>query len=119
MTNFSMWGANMYLLIGLLLFLAAGAVVVVALWTGLKVWMWRIRQRRAWAEYRRQSQRADGRRYPPFTGGVCDHCKRVSKKVYHPASGPRLCSSCYEMFWRQAERSSPQEERAQQEAKLP
>ena len=115
MANIRMWGVNIYLLIGLLLLLAAVAVVVAALWTGLKIWLWRIRQKRAWQAYRQKSRRADGQKYPPFTGGVCDQCGRVSKKVYHPVSGPRLCSPCYETYWRQAELLSQRSEETQQQ----
>ena len=54
-----MWGLNIYFLIGLLFLLAVVGVVIFTLWTGLKMWIWRIGQRRAWQAYRRQSRRAD------------------------------------------------------------
>ena len=119
MADLRMWGANIHLLLGLLLCLAAGAVALAALWTGLKIWIWRVLQRRAWQQYRRQNRRADGRPYPPFTGGVCDDCGRVSKKIYHPVSGPRLCSPCYETYWRQSELFSPRSQTAQPEETCP
>ena len=103
MGRLEMWALNIHLLIGGLIALAAGLVLLVILWTGLKIGIWRIQQRRAQKAYVRETRRADGRRYPPFFGGVCEKCGQVSKKIYHPVVGPRLCADCYESHWREAE----------------
>jgi len=98
-----MWGLNIYFLIGLLIVLAFAGVMFIALWTGLKMWLWRTRQRRSWQAYQRQSRRADGRPYPPASPGVCDQCGRTSKTIYLAPSAHGLCPPCYESYWRQAE----------------
>ena len=98
LTNF---GMNIYLGIGLAIVLGFLGCVVFAFWVGLRAWRWQAAQKRAQAKFRRTSRRADGKTYPPWTGGICDHCKRVRKKIYHPQHGPRLCTDCYERLWRE------------------
>jgi hypothetical protein len=102
-----MWAVNVYWLLGFLIALAALALVLVACWTGLKILIWHVRRRRALQEYVAGTYRADGKRYPPFTGGTCDGCGRVSRKIYYPENGPRLCSTCYERYWRENEAPDP------------
>jgi hypothetical protein len=101
--DLSMFGLNIYYLIGLLILLAAAGVMIVALWTVLKISIWRTRQRRAWHAYLRQSRRADGQLYPPAAPGICDQCGRTSKTIYHLPLGYRLCPTCYETYWRQTD----------------
>jgi len=92
---------NIYFLIGLLIFLAASSVLLIVFWSILKAWLWRIRQRRRQKQYYKQTHRADGRRYPPMAQGKCDQCGSTSKKIYYTETGPKLCSECYEVFWRE------------------
>jgi hypothetical protein len=77
-------------------------VVLAVVWTGLRASLFVIRQRRAQRVYRQRSRRADGKMYPPIISGVCDGCGRASK-VYYAESGEKLCATCYEASWRQAE----------------
>lgn len=107
------WVLNIYFLIGALVALAALFVLLIAGWTLLKIGIWRRRQRCAWQAYRQQTRRADGRMYPPVLGGVCDHCGRVSKKIYHPLTGPSLCAPCYERYWREQEGQRDEEKQPQ------
>jgi hypothetical protein len=108
MMNLNMWALNIYALIGFLLLLGAASVVLVAVWTGLKMGIWSYLRRRSRQAYLSRTRRADGQRYPPVAGGVCDHCHRVSKQIYYSRSGPRLCSPCYEAYWREEKAGASQ-----------
>jgi len=103
MTQLEMFGLNIYVIIGGLLVLAFASVVLVGVWTALRIWIFRARQRRAWAAHRRQTRRADGKMYPPIARGVCEACGQSSTRIYYPTSGPSLCAPCYEDFWRRTE----------------
>lgn len=107
MTQIEMWAQNIIFLIGALICLAVSGVLGVAAWIGLKVLIFRRRQRVAFEEYRRRSRRADGKPYPPRIGGVCGQCGRVKGVVYHLADGRMLCHDCYEAWWPQDERAGP------------
>lgn len=108
------------LLIGLLLFLLFGGTLLVVLYIGLRVWIFRARQRRARREYLKRTRRADGKHYPPQTGGVCDQCGRVKRVVYFLPAGEKLCHDCYEAWWPVAEgRSGQAEVRADRAAAAP
>jgi hypothetical protein len=96
-------GLNLFLLIGAAVLLGGISLVALAGWTGLRAWVWHVRQRRSRQRYRRRTFRADGQIYPSFSAGVCQECGRSSRKIYHPLTGERLCRICYERFWRQAE----------------
>ena len=105
--DLQMWAVNIYYLIGLHLFMGFWAVVLLALYIGLRMYLFSRRQRRSMAEYYRQTRRADRRMYPSFAGGICERCGSVRRKVYHLVSGERLCPECYEPFWRAAEGRGP------------
>ena len=96
-------GLNLFLLIGAAVLLGGVSLVALAGWTGLRAWIWHVRQRRSQQRYRRRTFRADGQIYPSVSQGVCQECGRSSRKIYHPLTGERLCPVCYERFWRQAE----------------
>ncbi|MEE9297262.1 MAG: hypothetical protein V3W34_20165 [Phycisphaerae bacterium] len=91
---------NLWLLISLLFLLVIALVLGLMLWTGIRVGLTVLAQRRAHAEYRKSSRRADGQPYPPYIEGVCSQCSRGNLRIYHPPSGERLCPECYERFWR-------------------
>ena len=90
-----MFGANIFVLIGLLLAAGVAVVVIVAAWTGLKIGLWRWRRQQGEAEERRRRIRPDGQPYPPASRGICGDCARVSETVYHQPDGSRLCAECY------------------------
>ena len=107
MAQLEMFGQNIFLILGALLVLAFGSLMLVVLWTGLRVWLFTVQQRRAQRACRRRTRRADGKMYPPAACGVCDACGRVGKAIYYPASGEKLCAPCYEDFWRRTEVREP------------
>lgn len=87
---------NMHFLIGLLIALAALLILMVGLWTILKVVIWRSRQKRAEAQEKRRKLQPDGTPYPPAAPGICQRCQQAHDAVYHLPSGQRLCRTCYE-----------------------
>jgi hypothetical protein len=84
-------GANIFLLIGLLI--ASGLVLFLLIggWTALKIVVWKRRQRHAQAEYRRQRVAPNGQPYPPASRGVCAQCGAYCGAVFHLTTGERLC----------------------------
>jgi hypothetical protein len=86
---------NLSLLVGLLIVLAVLIVTVIAAWTGMKVSIWRFRQKKAEQQERQRKLRPDGQPYPPAARGTCDECARSLDLVYHLPSGRRLCPTCY------------------------
>jgi hypothetical protein len=87
---------NIHLLIGLLFFLAVGAVALIVTWTGIKLYIWHVRERRERERLHREQFRPDGLPYPPASRGLCDRCGRSVEKVYYLSSGERLCPEDYE-----------------------
>ena len=98
-----MFATNIFLILGAVLLLCAGAIVVIALWTSAKIAIWHIRLRRAQRDYQERTFREDGGRYPPFIEGACERCGRGDSKVYHPQGQVGMCRVCYEAFWRAEE----------------
>lgn len=98
-----MWAQNIYWLIGFLIFGSFVLVVVIALYIGIRAYIFSAGQRRSLEEYHRRTRRADGKMYPPFAVGKCESCRRICKKIYFLKSGELLCPECYEPFWRKAE----------------
>lgn len=92
----SMFGGNIYLLIGLLMMLALALLVIIALWTSIKIWLGHMALRRAERQRRCDRFRSDGKPYPPASRGICHRCGRSVPKVYHLPSGERLCPDDYE-----------------------
>ncbi len=91
----TMFGLNMYFLIGLLLAVAIVLALIIAICTALKIWLWRNKRLRAEREVRQVRYRPDGQLYPPASRGLCDRCSQAYDKVYHLPSGKRLCPDCY------------------------
>ena len=91
-----MFGQNIWLLIGILFFVLFGAVLLIAAWTGVKVWLFRRDQARGKIEAEQSKSDADGGPLPPSSPGICQQCGKVRDKVYHLPSGDRLCAACYQ-----------------------
>jgi len=89
---------NIWLLIGLLLFAAFVVLMIITLWTLLKMWLWRASKRRADQERHDLKYRADGKPYPPAGRGFCDNCEQSCQKVYYMPNNRRLCPDCYGKF---------------------
>jgi hypothetical protein len=90
-----MFGLNLYFLIGALLVLGVGAVVLIAAWTGLKIFVWEEQKRSGERAERRRKLRPDGTPLPPASRGLCTACSRAYEQVYHLPGGERLCPTCY------------------------
>lgn len=96
MDQLQTFGLNIHLLIGILLLLTIGAVLVIAVWTGVKVWLFRKQQESAERQVRRSKIGRDGRVLPPRGAGFCEKCQKAGE-VFHLPDGRRLCESCYEL----------------------
>lgn len=90
-----MFGLNITLLIGLLTAGVIGLVLFIALWTGIKILLFRRRQRQGELEHDLAKRDAKGRLLPPTTPGVCHACGKAYRKVHHLPSGKRYCPDCY------------------------
>lgn len=90
-----MFGLNIRLLIGLLTAGVIGFVLLIAVWTGIKVILFRRRQQQSELEAGRAKLDAKGRPLPPTTAGVCHRCGKACLKVHHLPSGQRFCPDCY------------------------
>lgn len=97
--SLSYLGQGIVLLIGILLFTLFAGTALLVVSVILRIYLFRRRQQHARQAYLRETRRADGRPYPPRTGGVCDHCAKVKGTIYYPASGEKLCPQCYEAWW--------------------
>lgn len=97
MTQLESFAFDMRFLLGLLVFLALLLIVAIAVWTGLKVWVFRVRSSRAQREEHERKHGPDGRTLPPVGEGICERCQGVFQEVFHLPSGRRLCRSCYEI----------------------
>ncbi|MEK6798924.1 MAG: hypothetical protein AABZ12_08180 [Planctomycetota bacterium] len=93
---------NLMLIIGAVILLSFGGVVLFfgsavlrAMWAAHR---WREGERK----WLKASRRADGRRYPAATPGICGLCLRGGRRVYHEY-GLEICPACYEHHWRQKE----------------
>ena len=95
---------NLLLILGAVFVLCGLFVVFVALWTGARIVIHMVRQRRAMREYRAVSRRADGEPYPPHMEGTCRECGRGDRQIYCTAKGDELCTTCYERAWRREKR---------------
>jgi hypothetical protein len=94
---------NIGLLIGGLLVLTVLIITTIAAVTGIKMLVWRAKQRKEEREYYEVTRRADGRKYPPSIPGSCSLCRRGHDTIYHPTGHEGLCPSCYELYWREEE----------------
>lgn len=97
--NVHNWAVNIFFLIGLLLVLAVGVILLIALLMGFKLWRWNRAERRARNAHLRERYRPNGEPYPPAARGICDRCGHVSEKVYHLPTGQRLCPYDYDVLY--------------------
>jgi hypothetical protein len=91
-----MFGANLYLIIGALIFLSVVLILIFVAWTAAKAGLWQFRRRRFAQNENRRKIGPDGRPYPPVGRGVCQVCNRAHEEVYYLPSGERRCPACYE-----------------------
>ena len=98
------FGANIHLLIGLLVVGGLLIFLIIASWTGLKIKLWQRAQRRE--EQRQHAERfqPDGTPYPPASRGICEECGEYSDRVYHLPDGGRLCPDHFREY---QERNKP------------
>jgi hypothetical protein len=94
MEQLQMFAQNIRLLIGILVALALGLILLIASWTGIKIWLFRKRQALAEEEERRQKIGRDGRPLPPRAAGICQQCQKAGE-VFHLPDGRRFCERCY------------------------
>ena len=94
---------NFSLILGGVLLLIVGFFVFMTTWSVTLAVIGMIRQKRSFVRWRRSTLRADGKPYPSFIEGQCQHCKRGDRKVYFLEDGHELCPSCYETYWRLSE----------------
>ena len=95
------FGLNVFFIIGLLVVGSVAIVLAVVGWTVLRTFLWRRSAHRAEVQARQGRRGEDGRVHPPTERGLCDACALVFNKVYHLASGQRLCESCYRQMVQQ------------------
>jgi len=96
MDQLEMFVLNMRLLVGLLAFLGLVVFLLLLAWTGLKMWTFHVRRRRAGMETRARKYRPNGRPYPPSAAGICEKCGGTFADVFHLPNGARRCRPCYE-----------------------
>lgn len=87
-------GLNLAIIIGGLICLAGSLILLIALMTGFKYFVWRSRRANAEAAERRNRERPDGTPLPPASRGICTACARAREVVYHLKDGRRLCADC-------------------------
>lgn len=99
----ALFGANIYLLIGVAIVMGVTALLLLTGWTLAKVLLWQRAQKREAAKVAQKTRRADGKLYPPKTVGICEGCNRGTQHVYCPPETGLLCAACYEAYWPTAE----------------
>lgn len=97
------FGLRIYFMIGALLCAGATLLILVGLYMAFKIWLSERRQKHSYAEYYARTRRADGKMYPPRSGGICELCGRVRTVVYHLPTHEHICADCYEPHWRRQE----------------
>lgn len=96
MTQLQMFGLNLWFLIELLVCGFFALVLLIASWTGIKIWLFQRGQSRAERENRRRKFDSGGRPIAPSAPGVCHQCGAAFREVHHLPSGERLCPTCYQ-----------------------
>jgi hypothetical protein len=90
-------GANLFLLIGVLLIVVIVLILMLGGWVAIKAWIWQARRDRAQHQRQQERLRPDGKPYPPMGRGMCDQCARAFERVYFLPTGRRLCPDCYKV----------------------
>lgn len=106
-SGLSMFGANIFLLIGLLVALATAVALILGLWTGVKVWFWRREVQKSQEQFRRERYAPDGTPLPRATRGICEACNAPRDDVLHLPDGRRLCRRHYREGGPSAAREKP------------
>ncbi len=88
------WVEEIYLLIGILTAATIGFVLIILSWTGIKVAIFRMRQRRGESQDRRKRFDSNGQPRPPRAAGVCDVCGAVFAELNFLEGNRRLCDEC-------------------------
>jgi hypothetical protein len=86
---------NMMLLLGLLMAGAIILILIIVSWTGIKLWIFRIRQQQGRTEEYARKHFSDGRSRPPRGQGICEKCHGAFDELYYLPSGEKLCAKCY------------------------
>jgi len=94
-----MFFVNLMILVALVILAVVGFIVLVASWTGLKIGIWRLRQKRAERQEQQRKQRPEDKASLPVGRGLCNRCGTPSRKVFHLPSGERCCPDCYRQFF--------------------
>jgi hypothetical protein len=90
------FGANLYLLTGILVVLFFVVIpLALAMIVTLKWLRWRAVKKQADLEHDRKRFQPDGWHYPPLGRGLCDACHVADDEVFFLPSGQRLCHRCY------------------------
>ncbi|NOX58350.1 MAG: hypothetical protein GXP29_05750 [Planctomycetes bacterium] len=90
-----MFGGNLFLLIGTLILSVVAIFLLLAVWTAIKMWIWKRGQKRAQEQYENNRCAEDGTQLPATSRGICTDCGRVQEKVFHLPDGKRLCPTHY------------------------
>jgi hypothetical protein len=93
-----MFSQNIYLLIGILFFVALAFVALVLSWSGARIAIFRLRQRKSDREVHAARFHEDGAPIPPRGEGLCNRCGRAGFEIYCLPANGRLCESCYGAF---------------------
>ncbi|QDV89574.1 hypothetical protein RAS2_06440 [Phycisphaerae bacterium RAS2] len=102
----TMFGQNIFLLIGIAMLLAIIAIVLFAAVMGWRVWRFQRQQHDVDREFEKFTGKPPSAKpdaadlppdpnLPPMAQGICNECGRVFPKVYHLPDGERLCKSCF------------------------
>ena len=102
--DLSVFGRNIYFLLGLLLGGVLLTVVVVVGWIGFRTLLVWLDRRRMVALANRRPWGEGGKSWP--TGrGICTRCERAVDTVYHLPGGERVCPGCLETSVTRSQRS--------------
>lgn len=106
----TMFGQNIFLLIGIAMLLAIIVIVLFVAVMGWRVWRFQRQQSEVDREFEKMTGKppsaAPGGKHgpadqppdpnlPPMAQGICNECGRVYAKVYHLPDGGRLCKTCF------------------------
>lgn len=106
----TMFGQNIFLLIGIAMLLAIIVIVLFVTVMSWRVWRFQRQQSEVDRAFEKLTSKppsaAPGGKHgpadrppdpnlPPMAQGICNECGRVYAKVYHLPDGGRLCKTCF------------------------
>ena len=94
MDRLTMFGQNIFLLIGILMALGILLVIVLVSWTGIKVWLFTRGQKDQKKDGVEPEGQGDGLLFRER--GMCEGCGLYLDKIIKLADGGRLCPNCFE-----------------------